>query len=357
MPVFLGYSDFCHYGRVRTIARAATEAERTKIAALEAELQYLINAQEALGDDEDDAGRAVLEEKQDALEVQATAVQEKLDALQESFETPDPEQLAVAGAVVFIGHDGKVKVERGLIWREDMRKAASNGNDGAGAGVANGEAIKQKPVHSERLTRMLTAHRTAAIQASMANRADVALAAVVSQLAERLFADYRSRSRVVVQINMGRPNLKNDAQNIDQSRAVAVIEDKFTLWTSRVEAVVGGDMSSFDWLLQQPQEDVLALCVSVSINTVTSREDSPTVEVSGLMSALSLDMADWWEPTADTYLSHVGKDRIIGIVADAVSPQIAHTLTKLKKEELIKVAEEHLSGLRWLPDNLKKVTT
>ncbi|WP_040851028.1 hypothetical protein [Nitrosospira lacus] len=71
--------------------RAATEAEQTKIAALEAELQYLINAQEALGDDEDDAGRAVLEEKQDALEVQATAVQEKLDALQESFETPDPE--------------------------------------------------------------------------------------------------------------------------------------------------------------------------------------------------------------------------------------------------------------------------
>ena len=67
---YLGYSDFSHYGRVRTITRAATEAEQTKIAALEAELQDLINKQEALGDDEDDAGRAVLEEKQDALEVQ-----------------------------------------------------------------------------------------------------------------------------------------------------------------------------------------------------------------------------------------------------------------------------------------------
>ena len=102
--------------------------------------------------------------------------------------------------MVFIGHDGKVKVERGLIRREDMRKAASSGSDGAGEGMEEGEAIKQKPIHSERLTRMLTAHRTAAMQASIANRADVALAAIVSQLAERLFADYRSRSRVVVQI-------------------------------------------------------------------------------------------------------------------------------------------------------------
>jgi ParB family chromosome partitioning protein len=53
----------------------------------------------------------------------------------------------------------------------------------------------------------------------------------------------------------------------------------------------------------------------------------------------------------------VGKDRIIGMVADAVSPQIAQTLTKLKKGELVKAAEAHLFGLRWLSDNLKKATT
>ena len=359
-PEYLGYSDFSNYGRVRTIARDGTEAEQTKIAALEAELQALINAQEALGDDEGKEGRVVLEEKQDALEVHANAIQEKLDALLESFESPDPEQLAVAGAMVFIGHDGKVKVERGLIRREDMRKAASSGSNGVGEGMEEGEAIKQKPIHSERLTRMLTAHRTAVIQASIANRADVALAAVVSQLAGRLFADYRSRSGVVVQINMEQPRLKNDAEDIDRSRAVAVIEEKYTVWASRIEAVSSSDTRLFDWLLQQPQEevlDLLALWVSASINSVASREDSPAPEVCSLMNALNLDMADWWAPTAETYLSHVGKDRIIGMVADAVSPQIAQTLTKLKKGELVKAAEEHLFGLRWLPDNLKKATT
>ena len=65
--------------------------------------------------------------------------------MQESFESPDPEQLAVAGAMVFIGHDGKVMVDRGLIRREDMRKAASSRNNGAGEGTEEGEVVKQKP--------------------------------------------------------------------------------------------------------------------------------------------------------------------------------------------------------------------
>jgi ParB family transcriptional regulator, chromosome partitioning protein len=322
----LGYSELNEYGRMGMLLRNPTEAEQEIFDALDAELSALQQEQEALNDEEEDA-------QWDALQERMEVTEEKLQAWQESLESPDPEQLAVAGAVVFIGHDGKVKVERGLIKREDMRKAKSSPSEGAGEGMEAGDEVKQKPVHSERLTRMLTAHRTAAIQASLANRPDVALAAIVSQLAGRLFADYRSRSRVLVQINMERPNLKNDAEDIDQSRAVRVIEKKIQSWASRVEAATA-ETDLFNWLMQQPQEevlDLLALSVAASVNTVTSREDSPAPEVAHLMNALSLNMADWWEPTAETYLSHVGKDRIIGMVSDAVSPQISQTLSKLKK--------------------------
>ena len=71
------------------------------------------------------------------------------------------------------------------------------------------------------------------------------------------------------------------------------------------------------------------------------------------MAALSLDMADWWEPTPENYLSHVSKDRIIEVVGEAVSPQMAQTMTKMKKGELVESANTKLSGLRWLPDTLK----
>jgi hypothetical protein len=118
---------------------------------------------------------------------------------------------------------------------------------GRGSNQAETHPFRTAHAHADR-----TPHRSP-IQASIANRSDVALAAIVSQLANRLFAD-RSRSGVVVQIHLERPNLKNDAEDIDKSYAVAVIEEKFTLWASR--------------------------------------EDAPAPEVSGLMNALNLDMAD-----------------------------------------------------------------
>jgi ParB family chromosome partitioning protein len=71
------------------------------------------------------------------------------------------------------------------------------------------------------------------------------------------------------------------------------------------------------------------------------------------MHALNLDMADWWEPTPENYLSHIAKDRVLEVVGEAVSPQIAQTLTKMKKGELVESAEKYLSGSRWLPKNLK----
>jgi ParB family chromosome partitioning protein len=49
----------------------------------------------------------------------------------------------------------------------------------------------------------------------------------------------------------------------------------------------------------------------------------------------------------------VSKDRIIEVVAQVVSPEVAATLTKLKKSELVGMAEAKLVGLRWVPDNLK----
>jgi ParB family chromosome partitioning protein len=71
------------------------------------------------------------------------------------------------------------------------------------------------------------------------------------------------------------------------------------------------------------------------------------------MSALSLDMADWWEATPENYLSHVSKDRILSVMTKAVSPGKADAMRGLKKDQLVIRADEELSGLRWLPDNFK----
>ena len=81
----------------------------------------------------------------------------------------DPADIARAGALVSIDHDGTLRIERGLIHRED-RKAEAKAAAGPGALAAS-------------LVTDLSAHRTAALRVELAGKPSVALAAVVHAMA------------------------------------------------------------------------------------------------------------------------------------------------------------------------------
>jgi ParB family chromosome partitioning protein len=72
-----------------------------------------------------------------------------------------------------------------------------------------------------------------------------------------------------------------------------------------------------------------------------------------LAAALSLDMAQWWQPTAQSYLDRVSKKRILEAVAKGVSREAADNLAKLKKDALVAHAEQLLAGSGWLPALLR----
>ena len=340
-----GYSDETGFGRVRTQSRQPTTAEQAQMNALGAELLAIEAEYESYDEDRDETG-----EVSAAMEAKTSDIQAKLDALIESFEESDADDLAIAGAVVTVDGSGQLRIKRGLIRKEDILTLPS------GAAGANGDVRENEPKanHSEKLTRMLTAHRTAALQASMADRPDVALATIVHALAGSLFSEYGSSSCTPVKINLTRVYLKADAANIEDSKAALALAKKHQDWQDRIAAREDQDL--FAWLLQQPQPDLLdllALCVSYSIDTVSGRENVPSQPVAGLMNALNLNMAEWWEATAENYLSHVNKDRILEVVRETVSPDMAQTMTQFKKAELVEAAEKRLAGLKWLPDNLK----
>ena len=343
------HSDRAEFVRARTSRREPTAEEQAAINALDAEMEAIEAEFEGYDEEADEDGEtyAAIEKKHDA-------VQEKIAALHQSLEEPDAADLAIAGVIVTVVHAGELRIERGLMRKEDVKKLpkAQGGETGL---AGSGQSEAAKPVHSEKLTRMLTAHRSAAIQAEIMNRPEIALAALVHQLALQVFGSGYRTNRIV-QVNIEQTYLKKDAENIGQSRAAIAIEEKRGYWTDRIEAAGQGGKTLFGWLLEQDLadlRDLMAFCTAVSINTGSGRENAPSDDVAAIMAALSLDMADWWEPTADTYLFHVGKDRIIGIVAETVSPEIAHTMKKLKKGELVEAAEAKLSGLRWLPANFR----
>jgi ParB family chromosome partitioning protein len=345
------HSDRAEFVRARIIRREPTAEVQAAMDALDAEMEAIAAEFEVYDEDESGEIYAAIEERRDAVEG-------KIAGLNESLEELDADDRAIAGVIVTVDHAGALLIERRLVRKEDVKKLPKAQSAETGlAGAGKSEAEAPEPLHSEKLTRMLTAHRTVAIQAAMANRPDVALAALVHRMVLQVFSEGYVSNRQV-QVNIDQPYLKPDAENIEQSRAAMAVEDKRKVWKERIKAGEQGGKNLFQWLLEQPQQDLLdllAFCTAVSVNTVASRENAPSNEVTALMNALDVNMAEWWEPTPENYLSHISKDRIIEVVGEAVSPQIAQLMTKMKKDELVESANTKLSGLRWLPDILRTV--
>ena len=67
-----------------------------------------------------------------------------------------------------------------------------------------------------------------------------------------------------------------------------------------------------------------------------------------LAQAVGLDMAAWWQPTADGYFQHVPKAAILEAVGE-FAPSHAARLAKLKKADIASEAERLADGTGWMP--------
>ena len=133
-----------------------------EVVTLEKELEKLREKWEASGDDAEEPARiGKIEDRLDAIE----------DKRGEAVWTPA--QLAMAGAVLTIGQDGKAQIERGLVRPEDMpKKEKAKPAKGNGTGETEAEE-DQSSALSAALIENLTAHRSAALAAELQQRPDI----------------------------------------------------------------------------------------------------------------------------------------------------------------------------------------
>ena len=108
------------------------------------------------------------------------------------------------------------------------------------------------------------------------------------------------------------------------------------------------------WLIGLPQVeliDLLTLCAAATLNAMVSHDAKQ--EVDAIAEAVGLDMADWWEPTAEGYLSHVPKAQIAKALKEAGPDIVDDGIGDMKKEVLVVEAASRLAGKRWLPVSLR----
>jgi ParB family chromosome partitioning protein len=254
------------------------------------------------------------------------------------------EDKARCGALVTLGHDGALCIERGLIHPDDAKAEAKREREPKEAAAPTGL--------SAGLVAELTAHRTAALRIELARSPAVALAATVHALA--LPALYSTGSQSCLDIRAACKALAVHGEAVTGSRAHQAMGQEGERWGDRLPGDAG---DLFAWCLAQPQDallDLLAYLAGLALDAVQVKGRADRHDhADRLAEALSLDMREWWTPTVEGFYQRLPKSALAHVVADAKVPPLGVAIASLSKAEAVRLVAGALEGTGWLPEPLR----
>lgn len=346
------HADLHAFQRAPRERREPTKREAQRIEKLQAKVQ-------AIGEALDDALEAEDEDKADALQEEGEAVGEQLQALEDGLQEYGPTVKAAAGAIVTIDRNGQAVIHRGLL-REAEAKAlrtlerlrqgfsgedAENDDEGENA---EDDGHPKTAAMSDRLAQRLSAHRTAALQIEVARHPQVALAALVHGMVQTVLQESRYGHDLPLGVSLKvQDRLEGMAPDWPESPAAVALRE--------LQQVAGETLPQdrdelFAALLAKSQDELvklLAVCVASTVDVVTLHA-TPHQPGEELAQAVGLDMAAWWQPTAEGYFKHVPKAAILQAVGECAPEQVSR-LAKLKKADIASEAERLANGTGWMP--------
>ncbi|WP_301655282.1 MULTISPECIES: ParB/RepB/Spo0J family partition protein [Stenotrophomonas maltophilia group] len=335
--------------------REPNAREARRIASLQTRLDKIYAELEEAYDAED-------EDKTEALEPRREQVAGELQAVEEALQGYAPDVRAVAGAIVTLDRSGEAMIHRGLLREaeakalrtlERLRQGFGSAESEAGNDDEGEDAEQPKAASlSDRLAQRLSAHRTAALQIEVARHPQVTLAALVHGMVQSVLQDNHYGHDLPLGVSLKvQDRLEGMAPDWPESPAAVALRE---LQQVAGEALPQDSAELFAALLAIEQGELvrlLAVCVAATVDVVTPRATAqqPGAE---LAQAVGLDMAAWWQPTADGYFQHVPKAAILEAVGD-FAPSHAARLTKLKKADIASEAERLADGTGWMPTIFK----
>jgi ParB family chromosome partitioning protein len=238
--------------RAETDRSLLSKADKQRLEKLEAEAGEL--REQADREEADDDGRddSALWNKIDALEDQIADIEQSAIAF-------TAEQLAAAGAIVTISHEGRPEIHRGMVRPGDR---APRG-DKAGA-----KKTKDAGALSEALVRRLSAHRTAVLQGAVLRSPHLAIRVLAHTLLLGMFDEHWDEESPS-QIKFSGPTVPLTNFATELTSAPHYIETLKHL--AAVQKQLPGSQSPlFGWLLRATDAQVielLTLAASQSIET------------------------------------------------------------------------------------------
>lgn len=301
---------------------------------------------DALGNELDDlAVKGDSEGLTDAEESRAVEIEAEIETLQDQADIYSDETKAAGKAFVFLDYNG-LQVFRGLprAGLTPRIEVAGEQDDAPARAVAD-----EKPSLSATLTADLQAQRTAALQAQVAERPDLALRLVVqSLLLARGHGEFRSVARITPSIAY----LKQACPTIEDTKAHRLLTN---LHDNQDHHTPGEHADILPWLLQLSDSEVLTVLAPLVASTVNAGTEDwscgtgLSLEAQAAQAA-DLDMREYWEATPDTYFQRVSKAQIGQAVNEAGAGPFS---IDGKKAEVVAAAARVTAGTGWLPSLLR----
>jgi ParB family chromosome partitioning protein len=283
-----------------------------------------------------------LEAKKNPSEADEQRAEEIAERLYElDYDRPEifkPEHVAIAGAFIEIEPDGKLDIMRGYVKPEDASAIKSASSDGKNASTK--AKSPDKAGLSQSLLADLTAHRTAAIAALLADTPRVALAAIVHSIGSTYF--YSSRSAGSLNFEIRRTNYPAGFVERCKPHGIAEIDKTRLNWKKTVPSKQG---EFWQWCIDASDKTLLSLLAFFAALTCEHTDQ--------LASSLDLDMTKWFKPTAGNFFGRIGKPDILKAIKEATGKGVAPATEKLKKSELAIFAERAIKDIAWLPKLLR----
>lgn len=257
----------------------------------------------------------------------------------------DPADLAKAGTAVLLDWDGDIRIERGLVDPEVVRKEK--------AAQKPAEAVAGYP---DSVVMDLTAHRTAALRLELSRNTSVALGALVHAWALRVF--YRGAYRMVSCLDVSLTTVRLDdlIRTPEEGSAHAAHQASFEAWR---EALPENPSDLWHWCMETDDDrllELLAFLTSLSVDAVArSKGDTHGERLANadqLAMTLGLDMHQHWYGRADGFFGRLSKAQLAADLIAAGEQQKAAEVTRLPKAEAAAVTAGKMAELGWLPPQL-----
>jgi ParB family chromosome partitioning protein len=270
----------------------------------------------AIADEADSGDDNHLLEQQEAAEARLT----EIDATIEALAAYDPDHVAIAGCYVSIDQDGTLRVEKGLVRKQDMKRLAKPQ-----------DAAERKPKGMpDTLRRDLEAYRLQIAQAEIAKHRLIALDLLIftaaSDAAQRRLAGH---SGLDVRFVEHAPAVKEPTA---ADHALKAIEEALPLAWLKPKSDAER-FRAFTGLSDTQKLDLLAWCVAGSLKPQLSTGKEATAYELAL-SLTTADVASYWRPTTANYLGRITRDQLLALGRDILGEPWAQSRHRDKKGEL-----------------------